>query len=208
MTQCFATLDISELSISDISNMWYANERQFDLLAIQPLINQFPACELPILYNAYVLDPNTFTRAPLPTEVDLFDNVFTLKKCNPIGFPSYIDNECNDRTVPYEKRWTITLEITLDDGVFDQVAYTTFDAIIEDPCKADVVSFSQLQSEIAYELKTPAEPYVYEPRIQQAFALCPMSCSLNQVNNLEIDGSSFLNFQVISTEGSHSSLKN
>lgn len=84
----------------------------------------------------------------------MFDNSLILKKCNPIGFPSYIDNECNDGTVPYEKRWTVTLEITLDDGVYDQVGYTSFDAVIEDPCLSDIVTLSNLQSEIPYVLKS------------------------------------------------------
>lgn len=114
VSTCRAVIDISNVLLPAISNVWYSDEKYYDITPFQPQVVQVPDCCHPLSYNAFIESPafsGNFMN--LPIEISFENNVFTISKCNPVGGISYTDAECNDATIPYEKNYRIGLEITL-----------------------------------------------------------------------------------------------
>lgn len=48
-------------------------------------------------------------------EITFSNNVFSIKKCNPIGVDTP-DIQCNDATVPHEKNFNLVFRVSLNDA--------------------------------------------------------------------------------------------
>ena len=103
----------------------------------------------------------------MPLEINFSKNKFVISKCNPIGVQSSTDAECNNGSVPYTKVFRIAVEIVLDDGIGDQRGLTFFDAVIKDPCKTDVIGFTDLKINMSYTLRSSPTSMIYRPQIKQ-----------------------------------------
>jgi len=102
VTTCEAMLDVSEVLLGAIENVWYSDALTYDISVIQPDVKQIPDCCHPLDYRAFsVNELGEFV--PLPLEITFVDNIFTIKKCNPLGEFSVNDNECNAYAQPFGK---------------------------------------------------------------------------------------------------------
>jgi len=148
VTVCEAEFDVSSLQLPLLYTVWYGQEQVVDLANYMADIRQVPDCCHPLSFKAYWSDPvlpNDLS--PLPLEIKFSNNVFFIKKCNPLGAFISGDAECNDATVPYIKNYNLVLEVTMEDGGPIQNLRTTYlnmGAMVDDPCQYDTLSFYNL----------------------------------------------------------------
>jgi hypothetical protein len=92
VTYCQAIIDVSNLVLPAIWNVWYDSELYYDITPFQPYVAQYPDCSHPLSFNAFMESPafsGNFIN--LPIEISFNSNVFTISKCDPLGQISYVD---------------------------------------------------------------------------------------------------------------------
>ena len=142
---CRATLNVDEVVMPSLVNMWYDSPVNYDISAITTQVIPSVNCNYPFEFKIFRVEPVTNNLIALPKEVTFDDQALSMSisKCSPLGQSSPIgDTECDDGTTPYEKNFNLVLEITLVQVGDNFVAYVPFTAQITNPCIIDTVSFN------------------------------------------------------------------
>jgi len=192
VANCNAVLDLDNLSLPVIENLWYAETAVYDLTYIRTQVIPSYECGYPYIFELAQVHYDEFGEhiLDLPGEINYVSPIddpmiiLDIGKCHPIGEDSPVDPECNDSTIPYTKNWQLRMKITLVQPDGDHIGFVDFPATILDPCVVDQVEFVNLMpTQIPYVLRH--DPYVetYEVGINQKYALCPLTCSLHEPNS-------------------------
>lgn len=172
---CFASLDLSLVSLPEITNVWYAANKPYDVSFVYSQVIPSVECNFPYFFDVCVIETDEFgvqTELPLPPEITFtFDPVsqyvaFDIAKCDPIGV-DLPDSECNNGFLPYNKNWDLQMKIGIqfDDGS-ESSGFVPLIARIEDPCPFDTVNFVELEPSVFdYYLRSSPDTYTYEVKV-------------------------------------------
>ena len=119
---CLSDLDLSLVSIPMIENVWYSDERKFDITYILQQVVPSVECGWPYSFELFQLVDDGFgflMDAPIPGEIT-FINVegatpyiaLKIEKCSPIGVDTP-DPMCNGGLTPFQMDWTLKMKIDI-----------------------------------------------------------------------------------------------
>ena len=174
-------------------NTWYMDTVSIDVSHILLQVIPSKECGYPYSFDVALLETDSEgneVAGALPVEIQFnYDTEagylgFEIGKCDPIGTNDPFDEECNDGSIPYEKKWTIRMVIGIVQPKGEAFGYVDAPVFIDNPCLRDEVRMEALTpAPIDYILKY--EPYcaTYELQVSQKYALCPLECQIKDPNS-------------------------
>lgn len=186
---CVATIDISNVVIPPMTNMWYYSPAEYPINFIASQVIQTPACNYNYVYGAFWIPTGETEYFQLPKDQIAFNgNTFSVQKCHQIGENKEFDPDCNNGMIPSDLYYNMRLRIFLNDaniGFVNSEVYQdkAFQVEIKNVCLQDEMSFSSSLTEILippYPITTPATDMAVQWIVGQSYPLCPHSCSITE----------------------------